>query len=487
MEADGVCEKNSPKQRKLLIPKESHAFYVLLQACRQLTYYRVSVRIFGVFALSFVWHDMWGSEGIMRGLQMEVSKNIVLMLAVRAGEIMLKSGAEVYRAEATIEQICHACQYPSVQCFITPTGIFASLGENDTQVEVQTIIRRVKRLSIDLEKVSLINAFVNRLMSMESHSEESLAKSLEELDRIDAVGGFALPLRLCAMVLIGVFYTMMNSGSLLDGLSTIVVGVVAYLFSLWIKRLQINHFIVVFSSCFLAAGLALLVFNIGFCSSLGAMIIGSIIVFLPGVAITNAARDLLSGDMLSGVSRGAESLLAAIAIAGGVGMLLKLAPPPVHADIQSQFILPLEFLFAFFGTMGVAVIVNIPRRYLVAVGLIAACGWVVYELAMDVGNSRLLGCFLGTCTIALLAEIATRLTRDAATLFIIPALFPLVPGKVMYGAMLRLLDNDLDAAMASGSEALFMAGGIAIALLVMISLTRIFSSLYRRIRKQEAS
>jgi uncharacterized membrane protein YjjB (DUF3815 family) len=244
---------------------------------------------------------------------------------------------------------------------------------------------------------------------------------------------------------------------------------------------------VVFASCFVAAGLALLVFNLGFCSSLGAMILGSITVFLPGVAITNAARDLLSGDMLSGVSRGAESMLVAIAIAGGVGMLLKFAPAPVNADVNSQFILPIEFLFAFFGTMGIAVIVNIPRRYLVVAGLIAACGWVVYEVVINFGSSKVLGCFLGTCTIALFAEIATRLTKDAATLFIIPAIFPLVPGRVMYNAMLQLINNDLNAAMENGTEAMLMAGGIAIALLVMISLTRITSSLYRQIRKLDIS
>ena len=416
---------------------------------------------------------------------MEARENMVLMLAVRAGEIMLKSGAEVYRTEDTIARICHACDIPYVESFITTTGIFASLGIGDQQGEVKTAIKRIKRLSTDLEKISLVNSFVRRFVNTPSHTEQSIKAAFEELERIDATGGFKLPIRLAAMVVIAVFYTMINGGSPIDGLSTIAVGVTTYLFSRWVERLRINYFIVVFASCFLAAALSLLVFNLGFCSSLGAMIIGSITVFLPGVAITNAARDLLSGDMLSGVSRGAESMLVAIAIAGGVGMLLQFAPLPVHTDIPTQYMLPIGFLFAYIGTMGVAVIVNIPRRYLLVVGLIAAVGWVTYDLAFLGSGSKAVGCFIGTCSIALLAEVSTRITQDAATLFIIPAIFPLVPGKIMYNAMMQLINNEPEAALNIGSEALLIAGGIAIALLVMISLTRIVSSVYKRIRKTE--
>ncbi|MCL1846683.1 MAG: threonine/serine exporter family protein [Coriobacteriia bacterium] len=415
---------------------------------------------------------------------MEARYNKILMLAVRAGEIMLKSGAEVYRAEDTVERLCRACDIPYVQSFFTTTGIFASLGDDERSMEIQTVVRRVKSLTTDLEKVSLVNSFVRRFIAAPTHSEEDIDKGLEELERIDAIGGFSLPIRLLAMFVIAVAFTMLNGGSLTDGLCTIAIATITYLFSLSVERLRINGFIVVFASCFLAAALSLLIFNLGFCSSLGAMIVGSIVVFLPGVAITNAARDLLSGDMLAGVARSAESMLLAIAIAGGVGMCLRFAPLPVHADFPSQFILPLGFLFAFLGTMGVAVIVNIPRRYLVLAGLIAACGWLIYELVVQHGSSSVYGCFLGTCSIALLAEIVTRITKDAATLFIIPAIFPLVPGKVMYNAMLQFIDSNPSAAISALSEALLIAGGIAVALLVMISLTRIASTVYHRFRSQ---
>lgn len=44
---------------------------------------------------------------------------------------------------------------------------------------------------------------------------------------------------------------------------------------------------------------------------------------VPGLAITNAIRDTISGDLVSGISRAVEAFLIAIAIAAGTGIVLK--------------------------------------------------------------------------------------------------------------------------------------------------------------------
>ena len=43
---------------------------------------------------------------------------------------------------------------------------------------------------------------------------------------------------------------------------------------------------------------------------------------VPGLAITNAIRDTISGDLLSGVIRAAEAFLVAVSIAVGIGAVL---------------------------------------------------------------------------------------------------------------------------------------------------------------------
>ncbi len=62
----------------------------------------------------------------------------------------------------------------------------------------------------------------------------------------------------------------------------------------------------------------------GLGSNLNAIVIGSIMIFLPGVAFTNAVRDTLAGDMLSGASKGIEAVIVAVSLASGVGIAIKL-------------------------------------------------------------------------------------------------------------------------------------------------------------------
>jgi uncharacterized membrane protein YjjP (DUF1212 family) len=54
------------------------------------------------------------------------------------------------------------------------------------------------------------------------------------------------------------------------------------------------------------------------------LITGCIMLFVPGVAITNSIRDFLSGDMISGLARMTEAVLIGISLAAGAGVIIKL-------------------------------------------------------------------------------------------------------------------------------------------------------------------
>ena len=49
-------------------------------------------------------------------------------------------------------------------------------------------------------------------------------------------------------------------------------------------------------------------------------------ILVPGIAFTNAMRDIMAGDLTSGVNKVVEALLIATAIALGTGFVLSLAP-----------------------------------------------------------------------------------------------------------------------------------------------------------------
>ena len=77
----------------------------------------------------------------------------LLLLAILAGRIMLRNGAETYRVEDTIERIIKSRKnIKYADAFVTPTGIFASL---EYEEEVLTYLIRIKAIRINLNKIKL--------------------------------------------------------------------------------------------------------------------------------------------------------------------------------------------------------------------------------------------------------------------------------------------------------------------------------------------
>ena len=71
-----------------------------------------------------------------------------------------------------------------------------------------------------------------------------------------------------------------------------------------------------------AAAILLVHMEIG--ENLDAVTIGTLMVLVPGMALTNAMREIMAGDIISGLSRTAEVILVATAIALGTAIPLML-------------------------------------------------------------------------------------------------------------------------------------------------------------------
>lgn len=146
----------------------------------------------------------------------------------------------------------------------------------------------------------------------------------------------------------------------------------------------------------------------------------------------------------------------------------------------------LEFIFAFLGTFGFAIIFNVPLRHMPVASLVGGLSWVTYHVAVDLGTTVPIACFLGACMVGLTSDIASRIRKEAATIFVIPGVLPLVPGAGTYYTMLAIVEGNLDKAAATGVQTLAMAGSIALGLLVIGTVIQILRSATANIRKKTA-
>ncbi len=68
--------------------------------------------------------------------------------------------------------------------------------------------------------------------------------------------------------------------------------------------------------------MGILAVRFGLGQSTDNIIIGSVMPLVPGVQITNAVRDLITGNLISGPARGIEALICACALGFGVSLSL---------------------------------------------------------------------------------------------------------------------------------------------------------------------
>ncbi|MDR3225313.1 MAG: threonine/serine exporter family protein [Clostridiales Family XIII bacterium] len=405
----------------------------------------------------------------------------VLVLALYAGEIMMKSGAEIYRVEDTITRICKACKIEYVECFATTTGIFLSLDMGGADGEMRTFIKRIDGITIDLERISMINKF-SRVFTT---TDLSVDDGMNQLREIAGKPAFSLPLRLLGAVLVGAFMCPYYGGGIMEMCVAAGASCVGYLIFVAVERFRLAGFIRVFISCLGGTLAVLAVSGLYPGGNTTAVILSAVTIFMPGVAITNAARDLLSGDMISGVARATDAAITSIAIAGGAGMVAGIwivGGGAISAESR-EFPLPLFFLFGFLLTLGFCLQFNAPKKQMALASVIGGVGMFALMGGPALGYGSLLTSFFGTCLVAILAEIASRAGRDATTVFIIPGIIPFVPGLGLYESMSAILTNDITSGMAKGASTLLAAGSIAIALIIVATGARLTLALIKRIKR----
>ncbi|QHI72506.1 threonine/serine exporter family protein [Aminipila terrae] len=147
----------------------------------------------------------------------------------------------------------------------------------------------------------------------------------------------------------------------------------------------------------------------------------------------------------------------------------------------------LQFIFGFVSTVGFAILFHVPKRNIFMSSLVGGVGWVVFAYCRNDYGGALLGCFLASCVVGLLAGIFSRVYKETATVYTIPGIIPLVPGAGMYYTTLYLINGELSKAATTGTQTLLMAGSISVGLLVVGSFFKMHYTLtgkFKRIIKK---
>lgn len=241
----------------------------------------------------------------------------LLKFAVETGESMLRNGAETSRVEDTIDRILRTSNCTISEAFVTPTGIFVTL-DNDT-IDTLTVIKRVRKREINLGKVAKANNISRNFCDQKL----TLEAAMYQIQQLDAEPSYDHYLRVSAYALVAAFFTFVFGGSLPDFNIALIAGLCIGLLDISLQKIKISKFFLDIIGGVIAAFVPYLfyyVFHYG--DHFDIMVISSIMPLVPGVAITNAIRDTLFGDFISGIARATDAFIVAASIATGAGIVL---------------------------------------------------------------------------------------------------------------------------------------------------------------------
>ncbi|OOM09296.1 threonine/serine ThrE exporter family protein [Clostridium saccharobutylicum] len=241
--------------------------------------------------------------------------NELLKVSTLAGKIMLESGAETYRVEETIVRICTSFGADSADSFVIPTGIIVTATYNN---EVSTLVRRITNRGVNLNKIDKVNDLSRKLQC----KTIKICDFNSELLKISNSSRYSSLVTLISSAITAGCFSIMFGGNLKDFFTATLIGGCIKILVTICQKLDINEFFINSLGGGLCALLAVLFVKLNLCTNLDKAIIGSIMLLVPGLAITNAIRDTIAGDFLSGIIKAAEAVLVAISIAVGTGAVL---------------------------------------------------------------------------------------------------------------------------------------------------------------------
>ena len=404
----------------------------------------------------------------------------LLDLATDLGYELAMCGAETFRIEESITRILQTYGVTS-EVFAIPNCLIVSI--ETPEGKLMTRMRRIGYHGNDLDGVECFNAISRAICNRKPAMEEAR----EWLNSNHLIRrSYSLPLYLLGNIVSALGFALFFGGNLNDALLAGICGLVPGLLGLLMGTMKTNPFFKTITSAFFMALLAYSMAGLGLTNNVDAVIIGSLMILVPGLLFTNAMRDIIYGDTNSGVNRIVQVLLIAMAIALGTAAAWGVtASIWTHGkpDPLVEYSNVVQCLVSMIGCAGFAILFNVHSWGLPLCALGGFLTWAIYLAAFDATGNIYVANFWATAFAAAYAEVLARIRKYPASSYLVISLFPLLPGAGIYYTMGYALEGSMTQALHKGLETAAIAGVMAVGILVISTATRAFH-IWRASRKK---
>ena len=400
------------------------------------------------------------NEEIMTGVELEI--------ILKAGKILLSSGAEISRTEDTMNYIARAMNFKDLEAYVSNRGIFAT-AKKDDNTEI-TRIYNVPEVDINLSKIESVNALSRRITQKSITIEEVI----NELEKINTMPDYSIFWRLVAYTIGASGFSYAIGSSITDSIIAGIIGLILGVYMCTIKRILNSDVLITILGSILIAllGNLFIHFNIG--SNLSVILLGAMIDIVPGVPFVNAIREYSQNNYNTGITLMMGALLTCISMAVGVAvvqsLLFNTQMIPLYTsnlDTNSLTSMFMRSIMAGIGTTAFAILFRVAKQHFIDCTILGFISWFLFLTLSSLQSNVMLSIFISGFIIAIASRILAVKRKCPAIVFLMTSLFPLLPGLSFYRSIYYMLMGQETIAISFAKESFLIAFTIAISIVIV--------------------
>ncbi|MER5352339.1 threonine/serine exporter family protein [Kitasatospora sp. NPDC002551] len=392
----------------------------------------------------------------------------VLDLALLVGELLLASGEAAEDVEAAMLAVARAYGVHPCDPQVTFTRVAVSYRSGPAEPPM-TAERSVRRPSGDYARLAVLFRLVTAVSAGGIDVEQAHRRLAAALRNGHRYPGWLVALSCgllagAATVLVG-GRTDVRAGLVFA--SAFVAALVGDRLAVLVARHDLPEFYQFAVAATPAALIGILLSFNGLQLRGSAVITGGLYALLPGWRLVAAAQEGLAGCYLTAAARMLEALYLVSGVVIGVTAVLyvginngaDLAARELPVGVSNP---PLQLVAAVLVTLAFAVMLNTEPGALPAVMLNSTAGWTTYGVLVGAGQQPVAATALAAGLVGLSGQVMARHRGTSALPHVTAALGPLLPGSVLYFALLAFVRGDAEAGLRGVAHACVMAMALAI-------------------------
>lgn len=239
-----------------------------------------------------------------------MNDELLLDAIVTVGEGILVCGGEIFRVEDSIERMLSSYDIKKSDVFTITSTITVTIHTNCGKIHTNT--RRITKTELNLKRLDMLNS-LSRYICLNRPDPVYI---LREYNRIMNTQGYPVIIKNISYAVVAFSFCKLNNGKIYECFVSAILGIILINLFDNLKKYGINKFIALMASSFIC-GISgrFLAFLLTLDHT--KIAIGNIMLLLPGLTVTNALRDLITGDLMAGILHLCDGILIATGLALG--------------------------------------------------------------------------------------------------------------------------------------------------------------------------